>query len=59
MDMKKAVIYRMRELIRQIDITVNEAEKRFVISPSILKNLLYGQSKNVVVITIKKLCDGL
>ena len=38
MDMKKAVIYRMRELIRQIDITVNEAAKRFGIPPSTLKN---------------------
>ena len=59
MDMKKAVIYRMRELIRQIDITVNEAAKRIGIPPSTLKNILYGQSKNVGVITIKKLCDGL
>lgn len=59
MDMKKAVIYRMRELIRQIDITVNEAAKRFGIPPSTLKYILYGQSKNVGVITIKKLCDGL
>lgn len=59
MDMKKAVIYRMRELIRQIDITVNETAKRFGIPPSTLKNILYGQSKNVGVITIKKLCDGL
>lgn len=59
MDMKKAVIYRMRELIRQIDITVNEAAKRFGIPPLTLKNILYGQSKNVGVITIKKLCDGL
>ena len=59
MDMKKAVIYRMRELIRQRNITVNEAAKRSSIPPSTLKNILYGQSKNVGVITIKKLCDGL
>lgn len=59
MDMKMAVIYRMRELIRQRDITVNEAAKRSGIPPSTLKNILYGQSKNVGVITIKKLCDGL
>ena len=59
MDMKKAVIYRMRELIRQIDITVNEAPKRFGTPASTLKNILNGQSNNVGVITIKKLCDGL
>ena len=59
MDMKKAQTNRMWELIRQRDITVNEAAKRSGIPPSTLKNILYGQSKNVGVITIKKLCDGL
>lgn len=59
MDMEKAVVYRLRELIRQRGITVNEAAKRSNIPPSTLKNVLYGQSKNVGVITIKKLCDGL
>jgi hypothetical protein len=29
------------------------------VPPSTLKNILYGQSKNVGVVTIKKLCDGL
>ena len=38
---------------------MNEAAKRSGIPPSTLKNILYGQSKNVGVITIKKLCDGL
>ena len=59
MDMKTAVIYRLEELIRQKDITVNEAAIRSGVPPSTLKNILYGQSKNVVVVTIKKLCDGL
>lgn len=53
MDMKTAVIYRLEELIRQKDITVNEAAIRSGVPPSTLKNILYGQS------TIKKLCDGL
>lgn len=59
MDMKTAVIYRLEELIRQNDITVNEAAIRSGVPPSTLKNILYGQSKNVGVVTIKKLCDGL
>ncbi len=59
MDMKTAVIYRLEELIRQKDITVNEAAIRSGVPPSTLKNILYGQSKNVGVVTIKKLCDGL
>lgn len=59
MDMKTAVIYCLEELIRQKDITVNEAAIRSGVPPSTLKNILYGQSKNVGVVTIKKLCDGL
>lgn len=55
MDMKTAVIYRLEELIRQKDITVNEAAIRSGVPPSTLKNILYGQSKNVGVVTIKKL----
>ena len=58
MDMKTAVIYCLEELIRQKDITVNEAAIRAGVPPSTL-NILYGQSKNVGVVTIKKLCDGL
>ena len=59
MDMKTAVIYRLEELIRQNDITVNEAAIRSGVPPSTLKNILYGQSKNAGVVTIKKICDGL
>ena len=43
MDIKTAVIYRLNDLI----------------PPSTLKNILYGQSKNAGVVTIKKICDGL
>ena len=57
--MKTAVIYRLEEVIRQKDITVNEAAIRSGVPPSTLKNILYGNSKNVGVVTIKKLCDGL
>lgn len=38
---------------------MNEAAIRSGVPPSTLKNILYGQSKNVGVVTIKKLCDGL
>ena len=51
MDMKTAVIYCLEELIRQKDITVNEAAIRSGVPPSTLKN--------IGVVTIKKLCDGL
>lgn len=37
MDMKTAVIYRLEELIRQKDITVNEAAIRSGVPPSVLR----------------------
>lgn len=57
--MKEAVIYRLNDVIRQRNITVNEAAVRSGVPPSTLKNILYGDSKNAGVVTIKKLCDGL
>ncbi|QBE95165.1 hypothetical protein PMF13cell1_00668 [Blautia producta] len=59
MDIQKAVISRIVCLIEQKNITVNEAATCSGIPPSTLKNILYGKSKNVGIITIKKLCDGL
>lgn len=59
MNMKEAVIYRLNDVIRQRNITVNEAAVRSGVPPSTLKNILYGDSKNAGVVTIKKLCDGL
>lgn len=57
MDIKTAVIYRLNDLIKQKDITVNEAAVRSGVPPSTLKNILYGQSRNAGVVTIKKICD--
>ena len=56
-DIKTAVIYRLNDLINQKDITVNEAAVCSGVPPSTLKNILYGQSKNAGVVTIKKICD--
>ena len=53
MDIKTAVIYRLNDLINQKDITVNEAAVCSGVPPSTLKNILYGQSKNAGVVTIK------
>ena len=55
MDIKTAVIYRLNDLIKQKDITVNEAAVRSGVPPSTLKNILYGQSRNAGVVTIKKI----
>ena len=57
MNMQTAVIYRLNDLIKEKDLTVNDAAVRSGVPPSTLKNILYGQSKNAGVVTIKKICD--
>ena len=52
MNMKEAVIYRLYDVIKQKDITVNEAAIRSGVPPSTLKNILYGVSNNAGIITI-------
>ncbi|HJA41373.1 MAG TPA: helix-turn-helix transcriptional regulator [Firmicutes bacterium] len=59
MDIQEAVIERINKEIMRKGITVNEAAVRSGIPPSTLKNILYGKSKNVGIVTIKTLCDGL
>lgn len=50
---------RINNEIKVRGITVNDAAVRSGIPPSTLKNILYGKSRNVGIITIKILCDGL
>lgn len=59
MDIQEAVIERINKEIMRKGITVNEAAVRSGIPPSTLRNILYGKSKNVGIVTIKTLCDGL
>lgn len=59
MDIQNAVIMRINNEIKVRGITVNDAAVRSGIPPSTLKNILYGKSRNVGIITIKILCDGL
>jgi len=58
MNVQQAVIIRIEDLIRMNKMTVNELAMISAVPPSTLKNILYGNSKNVGVITIAKLCDG-
>ena len=54
MDIKTAVIYRLNDLIKQKDITVNVVAVRLVVSPSTIKNILYSLSKNAALFYEKK-----
>lgn len=59
MKVQRAVIERLTDIVVEKGITFNEAAIRSGVPPSTLKNILYGTSKNVGIVTIKKLCDGL
>lgn len=59
MDTRTAVANRLVALCGQKGWTVNKLATRSGVSPSTVKSILYGNSKNPGVVTIKLLCDGL
>lgn len=50
---------RILELCEERRISLNKLANDSGISPSTLKSILYGKSKNPGIVTIKMLCDGL
>ena len=59
MDTRKLVSIRIQQLCAQNSCSVNALAHRAGVPPTTLKNILYGNSRNPGVVTIKKLCDGL
>ena len=59
MNTRTAVANRLMELCGQQEISINKLANKSAVSPSTLKNILYGKSSNPGIVTIKKLCDGL
>ena len=59
MTISKAVIFRILELCRQNDITLNKLSTICGITQSTLNNIVSGRNKSTTVSTIKKICDGL
>lgn len=59
MDIKTAVIYRLNDLIKQKDITVNEAAVQLRRPAFNTEKYFVWTSRNAGVVTIKKICDGL
>lgn len=59
MDTRQAVATRLILLCEDRKMTIHNLAITAGISPSTLKSILYGRSKNPGVVTIKKLCDGL
>lgn len=59
MKTQEAVIKRIRSLCRDQHISMNRLAYISGVSPSTVKNIMYGNSKNTGVVTIAKLCNGL
>jgi len=59
MEMIIVVRNRIVQLVHENHITINKLAEKSGLSPSSLKNILYGKSNNPKLVTIKILCDGL
>lgn len=59
MDMYTAVKYRILQLCSEKNMTINKLATHAGVSPSTLKSILYGNSKNPGIVTLKIIFDGL
>lgn len=59
MKTKQAVRQRIRDLIKENNLTINGLAYASGMPPTTLKNILSGVSKNPGIVTIKIICDGL
>ena len=59
LDTRKYVASRIQTLCAEKEFNINSLARQSVIPPSTLKSIIYGNSKNPGIITIKLLCDGL
>ena len=59
MNIGKAVSFRILELCRQYDITLNKLSTICGITQSTLNNIVSGRNNSTTVSTVKKICDGL
>ena len=59
MVVKQAVVDRFLEICRQRKIKPNELANLAVVTPSTVYSMLDERRKDISIVTIKKLCDGL
>lgn len=59
MDTVSAIRDRILRLCEERHITINKLATLSALSPSSIKSILYGKSKDPKILTIKKICDGL
>ena len=59
MDTILTIRNRILQLCDERNLTINKLATMSALSPSSVKNIFYGKSKDPKILTIKKLCDGL
>ncbi len=59
MGIKKAVVKRFQQLCQERNIKYNELATRSGVTPSTVYSMMDERRKDVSVVTVKKLCDGL
>ena len=59
MQVKEAVVARFRQLCKEANIKPNELATRSGVTPSTVYSMLDNERRDISIITIKKLCDGL
>lgn len=59
LQIKEAVVLRMKNICTDMNITYNELAVRAGLTPSTVYSMMDSRRKDLSVITLKKLCDGL
>lgn len=59
MNVKDAVVLRLQEICADNNITYNDLANRSGITPSTIYSMMDKSRRDISIITIKKICDGL
>ena len=59
MNTQKLVSMRIQQLCAEHGYNINSLARQAGIPPTTLKNIVYGNSRNPGIVTIKLICDGL
>ena len=59
MQVKEAIVFRFQQICRERNIAYNDLARRAGVSPSTVYSMLDDGRRDLSVITVKKLCDGL
>lgn len=59
MQIKEAIVLRFQEICKLQNMKYNELATRAGVTPSTVYSMMDGNRKDLSIITVKKLCDGL